>query len=523
MIRRPLILLIILLLIQSSFSQSNDSEAQKIYLEAKKKTIDQQWDSAIQLFNKVIHNYPDCKYLDESQFWVGYCYEKKAGYLKQAFDAYAPVANSFQNAWSDDALLRQVLIAETLMPEDEKYKTFLLNQLGSSNIQIQQLAAIALAKAGDVRALPILKDIPKEEDLYTDAQHFIQELEKKQKSGSVENDEKTMSGNLSLTQPVPKNNLEFGSDGKRINYFAEKSLEQYQALVRKDDNWSNEELLNFGLWHILRTDLFDIYILKDEEGKQRFLRQLWVINDPTPTTDINEEKIEFERRVFYAREHYSYFDNFEGYYYAPWDARGEIYIKYGSPNSRHLKNFDEIWYYTQYDRLQFYIRPNVTNIFGRAIFLQPYMSPRLRKITNNKKAVYDFVYTPKFVYHYDYNKKFIKNFKTHIQQSQDKVILRYEMPAKEFKILKEDSFYYTDYMLKYVVYNEEFYKIIFEEQRKRISDPSKNYLKKMLISESIELDLKPGDYFFGLSIESEKSKKIAIEKKSMTVKNFLEQ
>ncbi len=520
--KRPFILFFILLFVQNCFSEANDPEAQKVYLVAKKNTIDQNWDSAIQMFNKVIHEYPECRYVDESHFWVGYCYEKKPGFLDQAFDAYALVGLSSQSAWSDDARLRQVFIAETLIQEDEKYKKYLFKQLSSSNIQIKQLAAIALARTGDTRALPALRDIPEEEDLYNEAGQFIRELEKKPKSGEIVKIEKTNAAEMSLTQTTPYSELELGPDGKKINYFAEKSLQQYQSLVRTDDNWSDNELINFGLWHILRTDLFDTYLQMNREARQRFLRHLWLTNDPTPTTDVNEAKIEFERRVYYSREHFSYFDNLEGHFYAPWDARGEIYIKYGTPHSKSVKNYDEIWYYPQYDYLQFYIRTKVTNIFGRAIFLQRYMSSRLRGMSNNKKAVNDVIYTPKFVYHYDYGKKMIKNFNASVDQTNNKITLKYEMPAKEFKIFK-DRRYYIDYLLKYVVYDKDYYKIISNTQQKRISELSKNDLKNKQISGSIELNLTPGEYFIGMTVEDDKSNNIAIYKKSITGKSFLEQ
>jgi len=518
-----LLLFSILIFIQNSYSQSNVSEAQKIYLVAKKNTIDQQWDSAIQLFNKVVKDYPACRYVDESQFWIGYCYEKKTGYLEQAFDAYALVGSSSQSAWSDDARLRQVYIAETMINVDDKYKNFMVSQLKSPDIQIKQLAAVAIARAGDVRALPVLRHIPEQEDLYFEAQQFIRELEKKYKAGQIEKNEKTPAADLSLIQPAPPvGNLELGPDGKKINYFAEKSLEQYQNLVRTDDNWSDNELIDFGLWHILRTDLFDSYLKMDDEGRQRFLRRLWLVNDPTPTTDINEAKNEFERRVFYSREQFSYFDDLEGHFYAPWDARGEIYIKYGAPHSKSVNDYDEVWYYPQYNYLQFYIRTNVTNIFGRAIFLQRYMSSRLRKFPNNKKTVNDVIYTPKFVFRYDFGKKMIKNFKAFIDETPDKILLKYEMPAREFRILK-DSEYYVDYTCTFDVYDQNYYKIMSNSQQKRISAVSKNDLKKKKISESIDLGLTPGEYFIGLRIESDNSNKIAVYKKNITGENNLEQ
>ena len=55
-----------------------------------------------------------------------------------------------------------------------------------------------------------------------------------------------------------------------------------------------------------------------------FVRMFWQRRDPTPATPGNERLVEHYRRVLYAMRHFS-----SGR--APWDKRGEIYIRYGEP------------------------------------------------------------------------------------------------------------------------------------------------------------------------------------------------
>jgi GWxTD domain-containing protein len=59
----------------------------------------------------------------------------------------------------------------------------------------------------------------------------------------------------------------------------------------------------------------------------------WAGRDPAPITVANERLLEHYRRVAYAMEHYGEFEH-------PWDARGEVYIRYGRPD--HVSRSDDI-------------------------------------------------------------------------------------------------------------------------------------------------------------------------------------
>ena len=67
--------------------------------------------------------------------------------------------------------------------------------------------------------------------------------------------------------------------------------------------------------------------LKQAKDRQVLLQQFWKRRDPTPITDVNERRVEHFRRVAYAREHF-------GSAVFPWDRRGEIYVRYGTPSHK---------------------------------------------------------------------------------------------------------------------------------------------------------------------------------------------
>lgn len=66
---------------------------------------------------------------------------------------------------------------------------------------------------------------------------------------------------------------------------------------------------------------------KQAKDRQVLLQQFWKRRDPTPITDVNERRVEHFRRVAHAREHF-------GSAVFPWDRRGEIYVRYGTPSHK---------------------------------------------------------------------------------------------------------------------------------------------------------------------------------------------
>jgi GWxTD domain-containing protein len=75
----------------------------------------------------------------------------------------------------------------------------------------------------------------------------------------------------------------------------------------------------------------------------RYLELFWKRRDPSPATEINEFKEQFEARVATALARYRTYAR-----PAPWDRRGEVYIRLGPPDEivdSSFEAFYEKWYY----------------------------------------------------------------------------------------------------------------------------------------------------------------------------------
>ena len=74
-----------------------------------------------------------------------------------------------------------------------------------------------------------------------------------------------------------------------------------------------------------------------DEERIALSEAFWAGRDPAPATVANERWIEHCRRVAYAREHF-------GEHEFPWDARGEVYVRYGRPD--HIGSSEDIRFET---------------------------------------------------------------------------------------------------------------------------------------------------------------------------------
>ncbi len=81
--------------------------------------------------------------------------------------------------------------------------------------------------------------------------------------------------------------------------------------------------------------------LPDRKSREEFIEEFWRIRDPDTSTEKNENKVEFERRVEYANMWFGWRNPYKGRLrpeeqekYRGWDtARGRIYIVLGPPDS----------------------------------------------------------------------------------------------------------------------------------------------------------------------------------------------
>lgn len=103
---------------------------------------------------------------------------------------------------------------------------------------------------------------------------------------------------------------------------AEASFSRFLSLIPP-----RERALYEDITLLLSAEEREMFRMADKEEKHAFLGLFWRERDPTPTTPVNERELEHYRRVNYAIQNFS-----EGR--MPWDARGDVYIRFGHPDHR---------------------------------------------------------------------------------------------------------------------------------------------------------------------------------------------
>lgn len=103
---------------------------------------------------------------------------------------------------------------------------------------------------------------------------------------------------------------------------AEASFSQFLSLLPQ-----NERHLYEDVTLLLSAKEFETFRMIRGDEKRAFTNLFWRKIDPTPTTPVNERRLEHYRRVNYAIQNFS-----EGR--IPWDARGDVYIRFGHPDHR---------------------------------------------------------------------------------------------------------------------------------------------------------------------------------------------
>jgi len=536
--------ILLLCFVSTTYSSGSQKSVQDIYQKAKERCIAQEWERAINLYQQLIDEYPDSKFTDDAQFWIGYCLEKRDGSEIEAFMTFETLIDEYSGSpWVDDALVHQISVAEKLVETGKRqFLTFLIEKIQVEDTIIKQQAALALGRLGDRRALPILQDMKDHEDLGQLAQYLIEKLKS-------EPPKKTP-----LYAASSGADIRFDIEGRRIIkkvdkvpekaspfFFYTKRHKQYKDMLKDSDQWTKDELIDFGMWYILSTDEYEEFRSLIGYDRSEWLRKYWKGHDPTPTTEINEAKIEFEQRVHYANSNFSELWDYRqaqflkdqylrgGMERAPWDARGEIYIKYGAPDSRIAKTdfkddfksvedytdswpYKEEWIYDRYN-VDFTINKYMTNIYGNAI--KPGEGSQFIYENTPLHVDANFINHPEFRYEHDYHAKELKKLKLTIDQKSvsegPNIHIHYEVPTKEFKLTKEDDIYRLRYLQRLVVFDEDLREVYRDEKTQYLTEENKKAFKKIKnFKETIPLTLQPGDYTAVLRIEDEYSDKLGI-------------
>jgi hypothetical protein len=534
---------VVILLVNVSPAQDPD-DIRDAYQEAKMKCIERNWTEAISSFEELLEKYPGNKYEDDAIFWIGYSLEKLPDKRQESFDTYSRLVNNHPNSsWGQDV-----------------YKDFLYQQLNKEQKEIQFRSAIALGRIGDKKALPVLEKMKNDEDYGNLAKDLIEVLT----TEKIPADDESIK-----TDDQKKLDLVFNKDKTKseknqlsgIMVFDTDRYAQYRSMLRKDDDWSKEELTNFALWHILDTDEFDEFAnLASEYDKSEWRRKYWKRKDPTPTTSENEFEAEFKQRIDYARTHFASFWNYMSFKYlpdqhlrlgwphAPWDARGELFIKYGEPDFRSVQGWHtEIWIYDRYG-VDFLVKQYMTNIFGNAIaagelsyrtygtaggrirdFDQSNPFSSAQRLTSslwnsvNSYVQANFIFNQEMRYSYNYNANPIEEFELLFDQTAGeekekwKINFRYQLPVDEFELISQSGGLEVRYREVYCILDEDLREVAKGEIVRRVGNIPDDDFK---FEESILLNLPVGQYILHIRIEDQNADNLGIFSHKFEVKDL---
>ncbi len=342
---------------------------------------------------------------------------------------------------------------------------------------------------------------------------------------------------------------------------------QYKQMLKKG-NWSWLELKTYGFWSIAAPKVFEeFWALKSRRDRETFLQLFWQNNDPTPGSPKNELKEEFERRIRYNWTHFSKVDSFgvsqkndavdkslkflfgknafksqsenrlrPWTKRAPWDARGEVYLKYGEPKQKTLNDLDHVnWYYPELG-IDFSIEKFATNIRGDEIMpgersmqqinnqtgVSTQSNERnvlsggrmggqagrtrddLMNVDNELNILLDefrdqYVNNNTFYYNHE-EKRPIPDFQYHIRKSFSNLeenFLRIQFQPEYFQSIKNDS-YYAYVTVRFVIKRMDG-KVVLEESfpgHRTIPASTENKFRL-----DFPLELEPDDYILELYVE----------------------
>jgi hypothetical protein len=355
------------------------------YQQAKDLTMRGDWARALQMFRDLSTG--DSPQASGAAFYVGVCLENMEGRDPEAFAAYEDMRRRFPDApMAREALMRQITLAGVIGFSDTTMADFLAGLVDHDDDDVADQAALSLGRLGDERAVDRLVEIMRSGN----ADRRMMVLE------TVDNfDQRTadrLLGRLRRAAPSPAVREEVDTLQRTIESEREQR-ERMERTLKKDvralieeirregGEWSDEELITHGLFHIMPRDEFVAYVQASTSERERIYREFWEgQEDPNPDTPENELEAEFRRRIDQSRSLFSepwtavrsQYDAKEWLTpdnsYSPWDARGELLIKFGEPSDIFIVgNNVEEWYYSHL-RVDFTVHKYKLNFLRNAIY-----------------------------------------------------------------------------------------------------------------------------------------------------------
>ncbi len=409
-----------LTLVTAGISAQDIAPAKELYQQAMEAKEEKNWDKSTELLERYVENYQDEQRYYDALYWLGIGYQRSESDYPKAFSIYEELINAAEEtSWNDEAVTNQIYVAEQLARKGATtYHDFLLTKLESDDQDVQREAALSLGKIGDERSIPVLKELADDPQVGPLAQALVANMDPEEISEAEiradleERKRERAEEQASKRKEMADAEESEKKENKPFLWFFRKNYAFYDDMLRADDSWSQVDILGYGMWVIVPANEYDeFYALEDDDAKMEWIREQWKEVDPNENTPENEALAEFERRVRYAYENYSDTWDFrhfkyqreqyqrEGWPNAPWDARGDIYVKYGEPDFATIGNglnWVE-WTYYRFD-VDFEIKKFMTNIYGNAIKPGPMTEQRFWSYFDYSEFEWDYVYNKEFYY-----------------------------------------------------------------------------------------------------------------------------
>jgi GWxTD domain-containing protein len=259
---------------------------------------------------------------------------------------------------------------------------------------------------------------------------------------------------------------------------------------------------------IMTQEEINIYkSLPDEESKREFIEEFWRVRNPTPGTEENEAKIEFEERIKFANRWFWPFslaralddepDNDAG-----WRTdRGRMYIILGPPDYisiegvpymfeeiqdrwRFYQGTNQVWYYSRYQLSLFFS----TSRSG-VIRLNTYSTGFAAALEDAKLNLLAQGFFQDAARRFRFEAKFVDN----------EILIM--VPIKRVNFKEEDEYLNAKFRIKINIYHN--HKIVDEIEDTKSFKKREDELmqtKYIILKFPFELSLK-GNYYFDIIVE----------------------
>ena len=365
-------------------AQERESE-EDTYLRARDFNLRGEWDKAAELYRQIASG--DSPRAPEAAFYLGLCLENLPGRDEEAYQVF----EALQQSHPDDpivekALSHQIILAGILGEKDRSYREFLAEMLDSDEPVVRCEAALSLARFGDERAVDCMKEVLREgnRDQQLIALERIPNFDLKI-AESLARDARRRSPDPDIqarAASLEESLKATGNERRRMERLLTRDKKLLmETIKRQGDAWTEEELLTQALFHIMPRRTFANYVQGNAAEKLRIYEN-FIGDIDRQNRNMNRLEIEQElhRRIDIASSTYgepwratrSRFDAQEWLTpdnaYAPWDARGELFVRYGEPSDIFIigNNIVE-WYYANL-RVDFTVHEYKLNFFLNALY-----------------------------------------------------------------------------------------------------------------------------------------------------------